>query len=217
MSTRHRLKVGSTTILSETEWPLGLLTIYRDSERYIEPAGIDDEEELDDGVDVLVELRAPAVWIKHRLDLRGYTMSDVEAEFARSMESTKRIREQSLYQFKNSGSDELYQEESEVLNSLTLSSWLDAVSEIVKNGYGPTVWTDSSLDGLSPLLRFMLGSGGLSSLGFSCDDPLVVLRAIVEAVYSDTPVVLDMSEYVNDDEMDPEEPWCEWAKDQTGT
>ncbi len=160
--------------------------------KYIMDEYIDDYDEQNPYS--LVKYRCKASVVRDRLNLKGFTLEVAEAAFNAGVKY--RVRWLENFVHLSPSLTEAVDEELRILNSLTVTDWIEALSrisdEVLKLGSLDTI---SSMDAQTPLLRYMLqasrdcyGFPNIEKMQF----PLFV-RLAVEAVSSDEHLVYDLT------------------------
>ena len=210
MGSYARLSLGKLELgATKDDIDPGLIWIFRPSDKCIERIDHRQRQQLARYVDegyideydennpfTIVEYRCTAASARDRLDLKGFTYEVAEASFQKELETEVRrfegyIRDRHLPQISH-----IYEEELRVLRSLTVESWLEALSRIREEQL-----TRGTLDRLPsddyqmPLLRHML-MGSSDFFGFPGYDNRHVVRILLETASPQEYLTYDLSDLV---------------------
>ncbi len=151
--------------------------------------------------------------VRDRLDLMGFTLPFVEAVFQEELQ--ERINELQKRQEEKwaqaSGIKERLQEEVEVLENMSFSSWVENFAYAVNNNLRPT-HDVRNLASYAPIIRYMLGTtiGGL--YGFPSYDFRVSMRAICEISDNDADITYDVTDLVEGGYIEQEDDLCLYSR-----
>jgi HEPN/Toprim N-terminal domain 1 len=170
----------------------------------------------------IVEYAASLAVVRDRLDLMGYTLTRVRREFAEGMEEHigNLVRYSSDPHFSDSEAVvSKNREKIDLLRRVDLERWLEAFKYILEHnlqpGYefrdhGPTDGSD-----MPPLVRYLLTETRAEGVWTPFYDSRCIMRAVVEVTGVDVEVVYDLTEFVFEETLDPDEDLCSWARRQT--
>ena len=199
------LELGST----RNEIDPGLIWIFRPSDKrtrrfdrrnrrqlakYVEEDLIDEYDESNPFTSV--EYRCTVSAARDRLELKGFTYEVAEANFQRELEGDIQRYEGYISDSKLSGRSLIFEERLQILRSLTVRSWLEALVRIKEEQL-----TKDMLDGLPgndtqlPLLRYMLESSW-GFYGFPGVDNRHVVRIALETASAQDHITYDLSDLV---------------------
>ena len=210
MSSYATLSLGSLELGStRNEIDPGLIWIFRPSDKrtrrfdrrnrrqlakYVEEDLIDEYDESNPFTSV--EYRCTVSAARDRLELKGFTYEVAEANFQRELEGDIQRYEGYISDSKLSGRSLIFEERLQILRSLTVRSWLEALVRIKEEQL-----TQDMLDGLPgndtqlPLLRYMLESSW-GFYGFPGDDYRHVVRIALETASAQDHITYDLSDLV---------------------
>lgn len=159
--------------------------------------------------------------LRDRLEFMGFTLKKVIKEFEESVkERLSELDRRSLEPVakKDSQWGKHIQAEKDILNKITFKSWLEAMSEILKNKYRTRQNWHSKIDhsGLPLLIQFMLNGYHEQSIWSPFIDFRSLMRAITEITDLNLELVFDIGDFLYANEMDPKETdLCAWARRET--
>ncbi len=219
MSSYAELTLGTLSLAaSRNQVDPDLIWLFRESDKTVEqldrrnPQKLSNYimekyiEEYDENNPFLhVEYRCTAIQARDRLELKGFTREVAELGFKSSLR--KEIEWTTRTQFFSNSIRGVFDEKLDLLSSLTVEDWLDALRRISNNGLDlPSTCTLPKDDPQLPLLRYMLrnsdhfyGFPGVEH-GFLEDEQChfgIFARLAVEAVSPDEQLVYDLSSLVH--------------------
>jgi hypothetical protein len=191
------LRLGSAYVGGDRHEINGLvMPLFREDDRRITPAALMYEGQSDDDdsrIDQVI-YRAPAHQIRDRLEMLGVTLAVASRAFDIAIEDRRRSR-RALAAIIPPTADATVRREhdtSTVLDELTFDRWVEGLREVLPSGIKPTYPSNSELDGLSALARYMLGSGEDGWYGFPSYDCRYAIRVALE-VLPDADMTYDLS------------------------
>ena len=210
MGSYARLSLGSLELgVTKDYIDPGLIWIFRPSDkrteridrrhrrqlaRYVEEDWIDEYDESNPFT--IVEYSCTAAAARDRLDLKGFTYEVAESNFKRALEADVQRCERNLRDTRLSQSSHIYEEDLQVLRSLTIGSWQDALARIREEHVTrETLDRLPSNDSQLPLLRHML-QGWSEFYGFPGDDHRHVVRTALETASPQEHVTYDLTDLV---------------------
>lgn len=170
---------------------------------------------------IAVEYAASLAVVKDRLEFMGFTVPIVRREFDAGVEEQLNDLNRRLEDPTWANNEFLcrsIEREQQVLQDLSLDSWLNAFALILRRNLRPdrNCWHDDNpKSDLPPLVRFLLGSSFGEGVWFPSYDFRVFMRAAVEITGTDAQVTYDLSDLVAGEEIGQDEDLCGWARRET--
>lgn len=213
------LRLGELTLASSKREPdPSVLAVFRESDRQELPFPEDywDDDKQPPPTHTLLYVTSLGA-VKDRLDLMGFTLAEVEEEFARGL-AEKLDREE--WQLPTgvpvrSHMVQALSEERAALQSLTFDQWLSAFQELAHGAYKDVDFvSEEDMEEqfkIPPLYRYMLRYPFDFQFGFPSADYRYFLRTVAEMRDSDLELVYDLTELIADDYVRPDERLADWA------
>lgn len=201
MGSYSTLRIGPVTIASiKNKVDAATITLFSVSDKRVRVlnrrAALDagfTKDDIYEGESLMaVEYVCPRAIAIDRLELQGFTLPVASAAFQAGMTSYLSFLADEQAARPSRGG--YYQEETQVISSLTVESWLEAVQRLWANGALAAVRQDVSPEA-SVLDRYVLASH-TGPLGFIGNDVRHFLRLILEIAPEEEPLVYDLTDLV---------------------
>jgi hypothetical protein len=164
-------------------------------------------EDLEEYEEAIVEYKTSAKVVKQRLDIMGFSLKNVIAEF----ESTRANKISELTEYLAESPDEYWQEELTFYQENNFENYLEAFKAITASGIHPVYYLQENPDP-SKLTQSILDDNYEGFYwAFPCSDIRCFFRAIIEITPEESIVRQDISALVSSGYYGPDDKVCENA------
>lgn len=198
MGTWTELQIGPLSVFASKSAPSPVvMTLFRSADRTFVR-----REDEDEGDVVSCVYGISAALAKQRLHVMGFTLEEARASY-------EKRRERAIEQFLEDFADEhevpgtWEHRELQVMKSVGFDAFLDACRKAFRLGFRAYERPEGGYE--DPVLDRIATSDMDYEWGFYCDDPRSFIRALLEAVPDETPVVVDVSDLINNGYFEPDD------------
>ena len=199
-----------------------LMMLYTNQDKRVIPRSLIAESNSEDGdsdetPEYEVKYVTTLAIAKDRLEFMGFTLDIVNQAFGEGLiRARDELNERQSYSWVANSEEiqQIFNEEEQVLSTLTLDAWLEGFVYIVRNGLKPArhKYNDTLDQSLSPVVRYMLQRGYEELYGFPTDDFRVFMRAAVEITGTDADLAYDITDLVAGGYIDIDHDLCSYTR-----
>lgn len=179
-----------------------VMTLFRENDKHsYTQATVEDDEEYED---VVVEYKAIAKVVKQRLDIMGFSLNNVIADF----ESMRASKISELTEYVDESPESFWQEELQLYEKSNFEDYLAAFKAITDSGIHPVYYLKETPDA-SKLIQSILSDNYEDFYwAFPCSDIRCFFRALIEITPEESLVRQDISALVSAGYYEPNDNVC---------
>lgn len=181
------------------------MTLFRENDKHsYTKTTIEEDEEYENAV---VEYKATAKVVKQRLDIMGFSLKAVKADF----EAMRANKISDLTELVAESSEDYWQEELQIYKKSDFEDYQVVFKAITESGIHPVYYLKETPDA-SKLIQTILNDNYEDFYwAFPCSDIRCFFRALIEITPEESLVRQDISELVNAGYYEPDDNVCENA------
>lgn len=192
-----------------------IMTVFRETDKHVFSRKISDRNRLiwgDSTLQESEEVESATTYVCEaeaaidRLNIMGYTLKRIKRDYEtiRNEELTSYV-----HSLKNNPEDSFYQDQVNLLKSLTFDAYSEALKYIIKHELQPYLFDDCDDPALPNTVRYILSQNEEYYLGFFSHDIRCLIRCGLELVPSSSKLIQDVTELVDGEFYRSDESICQ--------